>query len=103
LAISSPGPLGTMVGLYETASMRFVAVKSTRPDETRKRSGLKWSLPPPRSRRGRTQIKALFRNGVEIFRALVRRRYSYFAVTVPAEEKPGRLYAGVARQGRSRR
>ena len=54
-------------------------------------------------RRAESQIRALFcRGGVEIFPCPgPNRRDSFFARTVSAKDKPGRLYLGVAAQGRS--
>jgi len=97
------GPLGTMVGLYETAIDALCCREITRPDGQKKTVRPKVVASTATVRRAEAQIKALFcRNGVEIFPCPgPDRRDSYFAVTVPAEEKPGRLYAGVAAQGRS--
>jgi hypothetical protein len=97
------GPLGTMVGLYETAIDALCSREITRPDGQKKTIRPKVVASTATVRRAESQIKALFcRNGVEIFPCPgPDRRDSYFAVTVPAEEKPGRLYAGVAAQGRS--
>jgi hypothetical protein len=97
------GPLGTMVGLYETAIDALCCREVTRPDGDKKTIRPKVVASTATVRRAEAQIKALFcRNGVEIFPCPgPDRRDSYFAVTVPAEEKPGRLYAGVAAQGRS--
>jgi hypothetical protein len=55
-------------------------------------------------RRAQTQIQALFnRSQVQVFPPPgPDRHHSFFAETVPATEKdPGRLYVGVAAQGRS--
>jgi hypothetical protein len=97
------GPLGTMVGLYETAIDALCCRDVTRPDGEKKTIRPKVVASTATVRRAEAQIKALFcRNGVEIFPCPgPDRRDSYFAITVPAEEKPGRLYAGVAAQGRS--
>jgi hypothetical protein len=97
------GPLGTMVGLYETAIDALCSREITRSDGQKKTIRPKVVASTATVRRAEAQIKALFcRNGVEIFPCPgPDRRDSYFAVTVPAEEKPGRLYAGVAAQGRS--
>ncbi len=92
------GPLGTMVGLYETAidalCRRVVAEKTIRPRVVASTATV---------RRAEAQIRALFcRNGVEIFPSPgPNRRDSFFAQTVSANDKPGRLYLGVAAQGRS--
>jgi hypothetical protein len=97
------GPLGTMVGLYETAIDALCCREITRPDGQKKTIRPKVVASTATVRRAEAQIKALFcRNGVEIFPCPgPDRRDSYFAVTVPSDEKPGRLYAGVAAQGRS--
>jgi hypothetical protein len=92
------GPLGTMVGLYETAidalCRRQVGEKAVRPKVVASTATV---------RRAETQIRALFcRGGVEIFPCPgPNRRDSFFARTVSAKDKPGRLYLGVAAQGRS--
>ncbi len=97
------GPLGTMVGLYETAIDALCCRDVTLPDGEKKTIRPKVVASTATVRRAEAQIKALFcRNGVEIFPCPgPDRRDSYFAITVPADEKPGRLYAGVAAQGRS--
>jgi hypothetical protein len=97
------GPLGTMVGLYETAIDALCSREITRTDGHKKMIRPKVVASTATVRRAEAQIKALFcRNGVEIFPCPgPDRRDSYFAVTVPTEQKAGRLYAGVAAQGRS--
>jgi hypothetical protein len=97
------GPLGTMVGLYETAIDALCSREITRPDGQKKLIRPKVVASTATVRRAESQIKALFcRHGVEIFPCPgPNRRDSYFAITVPTEESPGRLYAGVAAQGRS--
>jgi hypothetical protein len=97
------GPLGTMVGLYETAIDALCSREVTKPDGQKKTIRPKVVASTATVRRAEAQIKALFcRNGVEIFPCPgPDRRDSYFAITVPAKETPGRLYAGVAAQGRS--
>jgi hypothetical protein len=92
------GPLGTMVGLYETAidalSRRDVDAKLVRPKVVASTATV---------RRAEKQIRALFcRGGVEIFPCPgPNRRDTFFARTVSVKDKPGRLYLGVAAQGRS--
>ncbi len=97
------GPLGTMVGLYETAIDALCSREITKSDGRKKIIRPKVVASTATVRRAESQIKALFcRNGVEIFPCPgPNRRDSYFAVTMSAEERPGRLYAGVAAQGRS--
>ena len=92
------GPLGTMVGLYETAlealSLRKVDGVDVRP---------KIIASTATVRRADTQIRALFnRNTVDIFPPPgPDRRDSFFARTLASSESPAREYAGVAAQGRS--
>jgi Helicase conserved C-terminal domain len=97
------GPLGTMVGLYETAIDALCSREITKPDGQKKIIRPKVVASTATVRRAESQIKALFcRNGVEIFPCPgPDRRDSYFAITVSVKEKPGRLYAGIAAQGRS--
>lgn len=84
------GPLGTMVGLYETAigalcgTPKIIASTAT-------------------VRRAGQQIRALFnRSQVDVFPPPGPDRHdSFFARTVPIEESPGRLYVGVGATGRS--
>ena len=90
------GPLGTMVGLYETAvealCARTVDGKDVRPKIVASTATV---------RRAEAQVRALFnRNEVEVFPPPGPDRHdSFFAHT--AREKPPRLYVGVAAQGRS--
>lgn len=92
------GPLGTMVGLYETAidalCSREVNGNKVRP---------KIIASTATVRRATKQIQALFgRNQVDIFPPPgCDRRDSFFAQTVPATEKNARTYVGIAAQGRS--
>jgi hypothetical protein len=92
------GPLGTMVGLYETAidklSSREVNGKLIRP---------KVIVSTATVRRAESQISALFaRQAVEVFPPIgPDRRDSFFAVTRPSTVKNARRYLGIAAQGRS--
>ncbi|BAZ10550.1 helicase-like protein [Calothrix sp. NIES-4071] len=92
------GPLGTIVGLYETAidalCSREINKKVTRP---------KIIASTATVRRASKQIQALFgRNEVDIFPPPgPDRRDSFFAKTVSASEKNARTYVGIAAQGRS--
>ena len=92
------GPLGTMVGLYETAidalATREVDGKRVRPKIVASTATV---------RRAEKQIRALFtRDYVDVFPPPgPDRRDSFFAKTVPASERNARLYVGVAGQGRS--
>ncbi len=92
------GPLGTLVGLYETA---IDALCTRREGDRRIRPKVIASTATVR--RADAQVRALFaRQGVEVFPPPgPDRRDSFFAVTVPRGEKKGRLYVGVAAQGRS--
>ena len=92
------GPLGTMVGLYETA---IDALCATGVGEHEIRPKVVASTATVR--RATKQIGALFgRNEVDIFPPPgADRRDSFFAKTVPADTKNPRLYVGVAAQGRS--
>jgi hypothetical protein len=92
------GPLGTMVGLYETAidelSSRAVDGRMIRPKVVASTATV---------RRAEVQIGALFaRPSVEIFPPPgPNRRDSFFARIVPVTEIPGRRYLGIAAQGKS--
>jgi len=92
------GPLGTMVGLYETA---LDALSTRRAGEREIRPKIVASTATVR--RAEAQIRALFgRKAVEIFPPPgPDRRDAFFARTVPAAERNARLYLGVAAQGRS--
>jgi hypothetical protein len=92
------GPLGTMVGLYETAV-----------EELCKRE-VDGKLVPPKIvastatvRRSEDQTRALFaRPLMQVFPPQgPDRRDSFFAETVLAEKSPARLYVGIAAQGRN--
>jgi hypothetical protein len=92
------GPLGTMVGLYESALDELCVIekngKPVRPKIVASTATV---------RRAETQIRALFnRNFVDIFPPPgPDRRDSFFAETLPSSERNARLYVGVAAQGRS--
>lgn len=92
------GPLGTMVGLYETAvealCRRDVDGKTVLPKIVASTATV---------RRAEAQVRALFgRSQVDVFPPPgPDRRDSFFSCTVSATEKPPRLYVGVAAQGRS--
>jgi hypothetical protein len=92
------GPLGTMVGLYESALDELCVVeKDGKPVKP------KIVASTATVRRAETQIRALFsRNVVDIFPPPgPDRRDSFFAETLPSTERNARLYVGVAAQGRS--
>jgi hypothetical protein len=92
------GPLGTMVGLYETAldelSSREVNGRKIRP---------KIIASTATVRRAENQIRALFNHRlVDIFPPSgPDQRDSFFAETHSAKQSNARLYLGVAAQGRS--
>ncbi|MFS8066817.1 MAG: DISARM system helicase DrmA, partial [Byssovorax sp.] len=92
------GPLGTMVGLYETA----IDVLCERGPEG-KTFGPKIIASTATVRRAEAQIKALFgRSAVTIFPPPgPDRRDSFFARTVPVSDRHARKYLGVAAPGRS--
>lgn len=91
------GPLGTVAGLYETAidrlAMREVNGKRVRPKIVASTATV---------RRAEDQIRALFdRQTTAIFPPPgIDRTDSFFARTIPATREPGRLYLGIAAQGR---
>ena len=92
------GPMGTMVGLYETAldelCAREVNGKKLKPKIVASTATV---------RRADRQIRALFgRTSVDIFPAPgPDRRDSFFARTHSTAQSPARLYVGVAAPGRS--
>lgn len=92
------GPLGTIVGLYESALEELCVVTSgdklIRP---------KIIASTATVRRADAQIRALFaRDFVDVFPPPgPDRRDSFFAVTESPDKSPARLYVGVAAQGRS--
>ena len=92
------GPLGTMVGLYETALDWLCTERAGE-----KVVGPKIIASTATVRRAQSQIQALFaRRGVEVFPPPgPDRRDSFFAKTVPSTVKNARRYVGVAAQGRS--
>src|SRR5205807_4061950 len=85
------GPLGTMVGLYETAIDELSRRGDSRPKIVASTATV---------RRAARQIQALFaRPHVDIFPPPgPDRRDSFFARTAPTMEKNARLYLGVAAQ-----
>jgi hypothetical protein len=88
------GPLGSMAGLYEAVI-----------DELCSRDGLRPKIVASTAtvRRASEQMRALFgRPDSSVFPAPgPDRRDSFFAVTVPVEEVPGRLYVGLSAPGRN--
>jgi len=92
------GPLGTMAGLYE-AAIDHLCTRG----EGGERIRPKIVASTATVRKATDQIRALFgRNGVDVFPPPgPDRRTSFFAETVDLATRPGRLYLGVAAQGRS--
>lgn len=92
------GPLGTMAGLYEAAiealCLREIGGRTVRP---------KIVASTATARRAQDQIQALFaREQTQIFPPPgPDRRDSFFAQTRPTREVAGRLYLGIAAQGRN--
>jgi len=92
------GPLGTMAGLYEAAiealCLEKMEGKAIRPKIVASTATV---------RRAQDQIQALFaRPNTQIFPPPgPDRRDSFFARIVSGSEVPGRLYAGIAAQGRN--
>jgi hypothetical protein len=100
------GPLGTMVGLYETAIDALSTIFLPSPSQgegqgVRVRPKIVASTATVR--RATQQIKALFaREDVHIFPPpSPDRRDSFFAKTVTTSKANGRTYLGIAAQGRS--
>jgi hypothetical protein len=91
------GPLGTVVGLYETAIDRLCTRVSVG-----KRIRPKIVASTATVRRAQGQIRALFdRAETHVFPPPgIERTDSWFAKTVPSSESPARLYLGLAAQGR---
>lgn len=92
------GPLGTMVGLYETAVDALCSVNNNNNPTYPKIIASTATV-----RRAESQIQSLFnRHQVDIFPPPGPDRHdSFFAQTIPTQQEAGRLYVGVAAQGRS--
>lgn len=91
------GPLGTMVGLYETAVdyLSSIVVNG-------QRIGPKVIASTATIRNADRQIQGLFTREARIFPSPgLTHRDSFFAKQRPITEKPGRLYVGVFAPGRS--
>ncbi|WP_024760148.1 helicase-related protein [Streptomyces exfoliatus] len=83
------GPLGTMVGLYESAVLELCSWKGTAPKVIASTATI---------RRSRDQIRGLYGRPAQLFPpAGIKAGHSYFAS--PDTDKPGRLYVGVMAQG----
>ena len=102
------GPLGTMVGLYETA---IEALCMRPPEQSANGSGEAAGAPvrpkivasTATVRQAQNQIQALFgRSITQIFPPPgPDRRDSFFARVVPVDQTPGRRYLGIASPGRN--
>lgn len=91
------GPLGTLVGLYETAVDALAS-----PEEQGQRHPPKVVASTATIRRADHQARSLFDRSVMIFPpAGLDSTDSWFGVEVPSEDEPGRLYLGVFAPGRS--
>lgn len=92
------GPLGTMVGLYETALDELATI-----EEDGKRIRPKIIASTATVRRAESQIRALFnRRHVDVFPPPgPDERDSFFARTHSTKESNARQYLGIAAQGRS--
>ncbi|MFE7411035.1 helicase-related protein [Streptomyces laurentii] len=83
------GPLGTMVGLYESAVLELCAWDGTPPKVIASTATI---------RRSQDQIRGLYGRPVQLFPpAGLKAGHSFFAS--PDKDKPGRLYVGVMAQG----
>ncbi len=96
------GPLGTIVGLYETA-IDHLATRVVGEGRAEKRIRPKIVASTATVRRAHAQIQALFaRDRVDVFPPPgPDRRDSFFAVTKPSSEINARRYIGIAAPGRS--
>ena len=91
------GPLGTMVGLYESAIDWLASVDKN--EEVRRP---KIIASTATIRRADEQVRKLFSRGLAVFPSPgVDARDSFFALEQPLEKVPGRLYAGIYAPGRS--
>jgi hypothetical protein len=92
------GPLGTMVGLYETALDELSSVQANG-----KKVRPKIVASTATVRRAESQIRALFNHRmIDIFPPPgPDNRDSFFAQTLTPEQSNARLYVGIAAQGRS--
>ena len=92
------GPLGTMAGLYE-AAIEALCVRGTGGDAVRPKIVASTAT----VRQAQDQIQALFgRSLTQVFPASgPDRRDSFFARTESTSKVPGRVYVGIAAQGRN--
>ena len=96
------GPLGTMVGLYESALDELACRRTTDSDGCETKIVPKIIASTATVKRAESQIRSLFnRLNVDVFPPpLIDRRNSFFAETIP-QRNEARLYVGIAAQGRS--
>lgn len=91
------GPLGTMVGLYETA-VDYLCSRKIRD----KNIGPKIIASTATIRQAKEQVQGLFARDISIFPGPgLSSGDSFFAVEQPIETIPGRMYAGVFAPGKS--
>ena len=102
------GPLGTMVGLYETAIEALCVRAADHPTDGSEDASAQPARPKivastATVRQAQDQIQALFaRSLTEVFPPPgPDRRDSFFAQVVPVDRVPGRMYLGIASPGRS--
>ena len=101
------GPLGTMVGLYETAIEALCTRTTEHPadgsEATAQSMRPKIVASTATVRQAQDQIQALFaRSLTEVFPPPgPDRRDSFFAQVVPVDRVPGRMYLGIASPGRN--
>lgn len=87
------GPLGTVVGLYETALDALCSAKGVKPKIIASTATI---------RRAEDQVKALYNRSVSQFPPPgINAEDSFYARQDSLEEKPGRLYAGILSTGRT--
>ena len=102
------GPLGTMVGLYETAIEALCVRAADHPTDDSEDAAAQPASPKivastATVRQAQDQIQALFaRSLTEVFPPPgPDRRDSFFAQVVPVDRVPGRMYLGIASPGRN--
>jgi hypothetical protein len=88
------GPLGTMVGLYETAIEALCAQNGVLPKIVASTATVRQAQAQIQGLFGRSLVNVFPPPGPDL-------RDSFFAKTVSTSEQNGRLYVGVAAQGRS--
>ena len=99
------GPLGTMVGLYETAIEALCVQSAGYPADSADAQPVRPKIVASTAtvRQAQDQIQALFaRSMTQVFPPPgPDRRDSFFAQVVPTDRVPGRLYLGIASPGRN--